>query len=141
MNVYLADMPSKIVVYLAGKMAGLTRVEMCGWRKWAKKFLEHPWIEILDPTVLPADASARKIVESNKGMICKSDVVLAEFNHLDPSLGTVGEIVYAQTIRKPVVAWGAAREIMKNPWVKEHITKRVETLEEAVKYILSGVAR
>lgn len=125
-------------VYLAGKMSGITTEEARKWRDEAtKSLMDAPGFAVLDParTTLCPDPTRREIVHSNKYQIRNSDIVLAEINHEEISLGTVGEIIFAQSVGKPVVVWGNAYSIMFHPWVWEHTTKRFVLLEDAVEYI------
>jgi nucleoside 2-deoxyribosyltransferase len=126
-------------VYLAGKMAGLTPEEMSGWRSIAAGLLpESGGFSILNPVDvrLSRATSPREIVDSNKYQIRNSDLVLAELDHGDVSLGTIGEIVFAREVGKPVIAWGTAYDIINHPWVQEHITIHFHRLTDALDYIL-----
>jgi nucleoside 2-deoxyribosyltransferase len=128
-------------VYLAGKMDGLTRVQMAGWRDKAKKVLEACGFDCLDPTDLSSCnyvPNSREIVDNNKFHIRNCAVVLAELDHEEVSIGTIGEIIFARELGKPVIAWGTAKRVINNPWVTEHATIICEDMGDAVDYILSN---
>lgn len=133
-------------VYLAGKMAGLTLEEMNGWRDTARcalncRYSNHslgrlPEIfETLNPVDagIDEDMTDREIVANNKAMIRASNLILAEFDHEEPSFGTVCEVIYADGLGIPVISWG--RYPIRSPWIREHITKHFETLAGATDYL------
>jgi len=130
---------NKTVVYLAGKMSGLTREEMTEWRIEAEDQLNNAGMSVLDPTrtILCTNPSAREIVVNNKFQINHSNIVLAEIAFTGISLGTMSEIVYAGTKGKPVISWGK-NEVHKYPWISEHTVKHFITLGEALEYIVEN---
>ena len=126
-------------VYLAGKMSGLTFGEMTAWRVKAENELKKNGFKVLDPTASFAkekDATPREIVDNNKYQIKWSDIILAELNHNNISIGTIGELVFSREWNKPVIAWGCAKSVINHPWVQEHVTKIFERMEDAVQYII-----
>lgn len=133
-------------VYLAGKMAGLTLEEMTAWRIKAREELGKNGFNVLDPTGL--DFNDRNIildsevVHCNKFQIRHSDVLLVQLDHKDVSIGTVGEIVFASELGKPVVIWGSAPvEIIGHPWIMHHSTMRFLRLKDAVDYIIKNYSK
>ena len=127
------------VVYLAGKMTGLPVKSASQWRiKAAQELGRDLDFAVLNPvqTEFTTGGIEREIVGCNKFQIRNSDVILAELDHEDVSIGTVCEIVFAHMLGKPVVVWGMAFNVVCHPWVKQHTTARFNTLEEALKYIL-----
>jgi nucleoside 2-deoxyribosyltransferase len=130
-------------VYLAGKMTGLTQKEMSGWRNSSIKFLKGREFKVLNPvaTNLGEAPTARQIVDSNKYQIRHSDIVLAELDYEAVSLGTIGEIMFAYCIGKPVIVWGQATRVITHPWVHEHVVVVYKTLEEALTYIVQNYRR
>lgn len=125
-------------VYLAGKMAGLTHSEMSEWRTKAKLLLEDHGFEVLNPVLssIDEDSSGKEIVANNKAMIRKSDIILAEFDHKDPSFGTIGEVVFSSELQIPVVSWGL--HPIRSPWIQEHVVRHFCGLEEAVAYLIGS---
>jgi nucleoside 2-deoxyribosyltransferase len=128
-------------VYLAGKMDGLTRAQMGFWRGQAKRILEGCGFDCLDPTALSScnyKPSDREIVDNNKFHIRNCTIVLAELDHEEASIGTIGEIIFARELGKPVIAWGTAKRVINNPWVTEHTTIICEDMGDAVDYIITN---
>lgn len=125
-------------VYLAGKMAGLSYEEMTKWRELATRILKANKINALNPVSVPLsdEPSTQEIVTSNKFQIGQADVLLVELDYEEPSLGTIGEIVYAYTLGKPIIAWGRAYNIIQNPWILAHLTIHFTRLDDAVIYII-----
>jgi nucleoside 2-deoxyribosyltransferase len=128
----------KMRVYLAGKMTGLTIEQMTKWRNIAKKCLQANQIQVLDPCQTGNFQEAKEIVASNKFMIDHSELVLAEMDYDEPSIGTICEIVYANTKGIPVMGWGGATEIIDHPWINTMITSGFFELENALKYIIEN---
>lgn len=134
---------SKGTVYLAGKMTGLSLEEMSGWRDEAKVELKMAGFDVFNPVEvfeveIKADInpSAREIVDSNKFQIKNSGLLLVELNHENISIGTIGEIIYARSLEKPVIAWGRADKIINHPWIQENITIAYDYLNDAIDCII-----
>lgn len=119
-------------------MSGLNQKEMTKWRDIADEVLMENNFACLSPTNSPLaeKPSYREIVDNNKFQIRNSDLVLAEIDFKEPSIGTIGEIVYAHTIGKPVIIWGTNFDIIYNPWITGHATKHFDSLDEALYYIV-----
>lgn len=135
---------STSTVYLAGKMSGLTQEEMTAWRIQAANELQKHGFKIMDPTTQSFNFdqfTSREVVDSNKFQIRNSDIVLAELNHENVSIGTIGELVFAREIGKPVIVWGTATGVIEHPWVDEHSTKIFYELSAAIKYIIDNYRR
>jgi len=128
-----------MLVYLAGKITGLTREQAGGWRDVARDYLFLHDINAHNPLLgfdIDGEYDPCEIVARNKFYIQKSDIILAEMAYDEPSLGTVGEIVYANGLGKPVFTWGLAN-YNNNPWIKEHVTKHFDGIEDALDYIVT----
>lgn len=141
-------MTNKGTVYLAGKMTGLSLDEMSRWRIKAAGELNGAGFNVLDPVKVfeveikeDTHLLAREIVDSNKFQIKNSDIILVELNHENISIGTIGEIVYARGLGKPVIVWGKATNIISHPWIREHITAIYYDLETAIDYIIEKYSR
>ncbi len=126
-------------VYLAGKMSGLTFKKMSMWRIRAAKVLKKANFKVFDPvhTDLASAYSSKSIVVNNKYQIRHSDIVLAEFDYEDISLGTFGEIVFAYENNIPVITWGTCKKIY-HPWIQFHITNHFIDLEDALNHIIEN---
>jgi len=123
-------------IYLAGKMSGLSLEEMNEWRMRAEIRLQEAGFRILNPVDVEIDekSSDREIVANNKAMIRGSDIILAEFDYEEPSFGTICEVIYANSLGIPVISWG--RYPIRSPWVREHIVRHFDELEDAADYLI-----
>jgi nucleoside 2-deoxyribosyltransferase len=128
-----------MLIYLAGKISGLTQAEASKWRVKAIFSLLRVGIKAHNPLEgfdINGQYEPQEIVIRNKYYIDKSDIILAEMDYREPSPGTIGEIVYAAMKGKPVITWGRA-EYNESVWIKAHVTKHFETLEDALDYIVA----
>ena len=127
-------------VYLAGKMSGLSKEEMNGWREAATDKLLEAGYKILNPveTDFGTNVSDSEIIHSNDFQIRHSDIILAELDYEQISIGTICEIVEARRQGKPVIAWGTAYSIINHPHIRGRITRHCEDLENAVQYIIEN---
>lgn len=133
---------SKLKVYLAGKMSGLTLEEMDGWRVEAtKQFNDKSFIPVhtINPVrfynfeMNPNTYSEKEVRKFDLHMVKASDVILVNLDFSD-SIGTAMEICMAYDVwDKPVVGFGKNKS---HPWMELCISKRCETLEDAVDYII-----
>ena len=131
---------NKIKIYLAGKMSGLSFEEMNSWRNEAIKLLsktEYPihtenpcdFYNFEMPTGSYTESEVKKF---DLWLVENCDVVLVNLDYPD-SIGTAIELHMAHDVwNKPVIAFGTAKN---HPWIELSITKRCNTLEEAVEHI------
>lgn len=129
-----------LTVYLAGKMTGLTVEEMREWRIHAAGQLRQAGFRVYDPTeaVFPSDFTANEVVANNCFMIDRSDIILAEIDHDEPSIGTLGEIMYAGYLGKPVIVWGKNTWVQQAPWLARNTAARFNLLALALAYIIKN---
>jgi len=127
-------------VYLSGKMAGLSKEEMNEWREKAADELVEAGFKILNPvnTDFGTSVTDSEIIHSNDFQISHSDIILAELNYDQISIGTICEIVEARRQGKPVISWGTAYSIINHPHIRGRITRHFEDLENAVQYIIEN---
>jgi hypothetical protein len=152
---YLKKNP-RIVVYLAGGIAGLNDAECKDWRNYIKDTYEKPIGEhrapfhFLDPMVRDYRAYdtsstgyadqfppgiADEIVEMDKFDIARSQALI--INHPKPSTGTDMETVIAHT-------WGKLnigvmpRNCHTSPWFVYHTYKIVSSYDDAVEEIVKA---
>jgi len=127
-------------VYLCGKMAGLSKEEMNEWRDKAADDLVEAGYKVLNPveTDFGTNPSDSEIIHSNDFQIRNSDIILAELDYENVSIGTICEIVEARRQGKPVITWGTAYNIINHPHIKGRITRHCEDLESAVQYIIEN---
>lgn len=129
-------------IYLAGKMGGLTFEEMNNWRTEAElKFVDkaHVPIHTINPVdfynfeMNPNEYTDKEVKKFDLHMVKVSDLVLVNLDFSD-SIGTAMEICMAHDVwDKPVIGFGKSKS---HPWMELCISKRCETLEEAVDYII-----
>ena len=127
-------------VYLAGKMAGLSKEQMNEWRDKAVDELVEANFNVLSPvnTDFGTNVSDSEIIHSNDFQIGHSDIILAELDYEQISIGTICEIVEARRQGKPVIVWGTAYNIINHPHIRGRITRHCEDLENAVQYIIEN---
>jgi len=129
-------------IYLAGAMTGLTLEEMQGWRREAARVLGGAGFKVMDPTYngLDMTLTPEEIVTINKFMISKSDIILAEFNQEKPSIGTIGEVVWARQAfpLMPIFVWGKNQKLISYPWIFVHLTARFLELKNALESIVEN---
>ena len=131
-------------VYLAGAIDHASPDFAVGWRREATERLEAAGYKVLDPTIgkdfsdpnINTTAyTPKQIVETDKAMIKRADILLVEMSRDDiPYVGTSMEILYAWERSKQIVVWGGP----KSYWVRYHATKILDTLPEALAYIERG---
>ena len=135
-------MNNKFTVYIAGKMSGLTLEEMNSWRLKTERLLRissDNKIHTINPVgyynfeMNPNDYTESEVKKFDLHMLKRSDLTIVNLDFSD-SIGTAMEICMAHDVwDKPVIGFGKNKS---HPWMELCITKRCETLEEAVRYII-----
>ena len=129
-------------IYLAGGMTGLTLEQMQGWRREAERVLGGHGFKIMNPADNGFDVTLTRgeIVTRNKFMISRSDIVLAGFNRDTPSIGTIGEVVWARARfpEMPIFSWGQNVYLVQKPWVFVQMTGYFVELEHALEHIVEN---
>ncbi len=126
-------------VYLAGAIHHVSPSFAVKWRQEAATYLKAIGYGVMDPTegkdlyhpAVNTDLyTPRQIVESDKDMIDRADILLVEMSRSDvPYVGTSMEILYAWERDKHIVVWGGT----KSYWVRYHANNVFLTLREALK--------
>lgn len=141
-------MDSMKKVYLAGNMAGYSVDYALLWREQATTFLEANGIGVTTPVdlteagpgemydhVLHAKLDPKKVVIHDLVLISKSFAVLAVLD--GPSTGTGGEMIYAHEVTKiPIIVVTTDPNTKSHPWVRFCASRIVDTLEEALLYLV-----
>lgn len=129
---------NKPKIYLAGKMSGLSFDEMNKWRKEATELLRYENVHIENPCYYynfemnPEDYTENEVKKFDLWLVKNCDIVLVNLDHPD-SIGTAIEVHEAyNNWNKPVIGFGT---VQNHPWIELCITKRCETLEDAVNHI------
>jgi hypothetical protein len=117
------------IVYLSGPISGCSSAQATEWRRYVAQRLS-PRLTVFDPTQDAADfsvpselhlnvgarlqnlAHGKEVLERNRMYILGCDVVLANFLGAKKiSIGSIGEIFWADAFRKPVIV---VREAQQN---------------------------
>ena len=139
---------SKLKIYEAGKMGGLSFDEMNNWRQELKAQLQFTaqtsgcQIQVINPVDYynfeeKRHQSEAEVMEYDLSHVITSDIIVVNLDGLSTSDGTKIELHDAKYHNRiPVIAFGD-REIYENlhPWVKRSITRVEETIYDVVKYI------
>lgn len=128
-------------VYLAGAIDRVSPEFAMSWRREATKRLEAAGYQVLDPTqdknlehpdVNTTLYTPEQIVEADKAMIDKADIILAEISRPDiPYVGTSMEILYAWERGKKIFVWGGSRSY----WIRYHAHFIFQDLTDALEYM------
>ncbi len=137
---------NKFKVWLCGKMSGLSFEEMNTWRVNAKRLLRiasEDRIRAINPVdfynfeLNPDTYTEKEVKEFDLHLVKASDLILVNLNHPD-SIGTAIELYLAHDILdKPVIGFGLNEDNPCHPWMELCLTKKCETLEESVDYIVN----
>jgi nucleoside 2-deoxyribosyltransferase len=132
---------SKFKTYLAGAMAKVLPEEANKWRveatKLFKKYTDN--IHTINPcdyynfTLDPNTYTEKEVKEFDLHMVRNCDLVLVNLDYPD-SIGTAIELECATRFwHKPVIGFGTTKN---HPWIELSLTKRCNTMEEAVEHIV-----
>ena len=137
----------ELTIYLAGAMSGLTMEEMNTWRLSAKSLLLTA-SELFDTklnVINPVDyfnfensrhQSEMEVMKFDLSKVKSSDIVIANMEHLNTSIGTCIECYEAWKNDIPVLAFGGDG-LYKNlhPWIQNCITRYDKYYDNTVSYI------
>jgi len=134
---------NKIKIYLAGKMSRLSFENMNSWREIATKIFHYYSEEIhienpckyYNPVTHKGTYTEKEAKEFDLYLVKNCDVVLVNLDFSD-SIGTAIECHEGHdNWSKPVVGFGTREDV--HPWLLLSLTKRCETMEDAIDHILS----
>ena len=135
------------MVYLSGRMDGVSVEEGNEWRLIATKKLNQAGYKVYNPYSGKSSNkeehkkhTANEVFHRDVFFLDKSDIVLVNLDMpesimtKDAPFFTIGEMFLAQRDRKPIISF-------KNPFVGRHgyeaiITKTLENLDEAIDFIV-----
>lgn len=134
--------------YLAGKMSGLSFLEMNAWRQTVKEKLllaaenaGHS-IQVINPVDYynfeeKLYQSDIEVEEYDLAHVISSDIIIVNLEGLSTSDGTKFELHDAHYHNKiPVIAFGDKKMYEElHPWVKQDISRVEDNIDEAVKYV------
>lgn len=130
---------TSMLCYLAGPIDDVAEPEATGWRSAARTSLSNRGIFTYDPVLafmaeIDRDRdvqTAATIVEINKSVISKVDIVLVNLLGPGRAFGTIREIEFAKTEGLPVVV--ACNNLIS---LAAYDVSIVDTLKEAIEYII-----
>ena len=129
----------KFKIYGAGQMSGLTYEAMNSWRVEAINLLKKKTdkVSFLNPcdyynfsTFEEMKASEKEVKVFDLNQVRHSNLVLVKLSN---SIGTAQELQVAEDNNIPIVGFGYSEGI--HPWILLNLSKKCETLEEAINYI------
>lgn len=126
-------------VYLAGSIAGHKDIDSANeWRLQAEQVLGEAGYRVLNPLrgkLYGQEYTSEEIVARDLLDIAQSEILLVEMDNLGMAyIGTSMEIRYAFEQHKEIYLWGKAS--LESHWLRYHQTKRFETLEEALEFLV-----
>jgi nucleoside 2-deoxyribosyltransferase len=136
------DLMSKMKIWLAGKMSGLTYHQMNDWRVIATNLLKNKSDRI--HTINPVsyynfemdknEYTEKEIMKFDLQMVKNSDLILVNLENPD-SIGTAIELFSASEVYGiPVIGFGIGDK-EPHPWMLLCIDKICNQLNDAVNYI------
>ena len=138
----------ELQIYLCGKMSGLNLHQMNEWRIALKNALDfsakttsNVEVNIVNPVDYynfesPTHQSEFEVMQFDLNKVKKSDIVIANTEGLNTSIGSAIEIYEANKRDIPVIMYDPKHEYWNvHPWLKE-CTSRVETtIDDLAQYI------
>ena len=148
------------VVYLSGRIGGLTYEEASASRNEAARLLHAAGWDTLDPmrgyeilstldekpikdddTKRLLGVTDQAILQRDEDDVRRSDVILI-FSGDTPTWGTAFEWQMAYTLKKPIVVIASKDAVSRgHPWCRSMASYFAETVEEAVQFITEWLDR
>ena len=108
-------MSNKLTIYLAGRMGGLTKTEYNTWREVLRKKLEiaaeccNSIIQVINPADYfdfdnMEGHTDKEIMQFDLNMVRQSDIVIANVNGINESIGTSIEVYEANRLNIPIMS-------------------------------------
>ena len=135
-------------IYLAGKMGGLTPRQYNLWREQffnscqRQRLLgEHINFRILNPAEyygydVQNEKSEKEIMRFELRAVEQSDIVVANLNNVETSVGTIMEIFHAYKQGVPIIGL-KTDSTPTHPWIVECVDRIEENMEDLIKYVFS----
>ena len=140
-------MSNKLTIYLAGRMGGLTKTEYNTWREVLRKKLEiaaeccNSMIQVINPAdYFDFDNieghTDKEIMQFDLNMVRQSDIVIANINGINESIGTAIEVYEANRLNIPVIAY-TDRDVADDihPWIENCFSTVQMRKDELIDYI------
>ena len=137
---------NKNIIYLAGKMSGLSIEEMSKWRReftykfecyCTKNYIDNPF-KIVTPTDYYSfeekkHKTEREVMDYDLWIVKNSTLVVVNLDYPN-SLGTAIELYEANKhCGIPVIGFGTT---INHPWIEECLNVKFDTMEEVIDYII-----
>jgi nucleoside 2-deoxyribosyltransferase len=139
-------------VYLAGPIKGLTYGGATDWRTQVEEYFKPHGIEALSPMrgkedlknlfeVMPDQyesvlSTSKAIVTRDHNDVFTSDVILVNLLYAETvSIGTVSELAWAHSYKKPTVVAMEEGGLHEHPFVTEFTGFRTHSLSEAIETV------
>lgn len=137
----------KLVIYLAGKMSGLSKDEYCKWRNELtdalinKSFAIGSYVQVVNPAnYFDFDNMDRhlekEVMQFDLNMVRQSTVVVVNVDDVSSSIGTAIELYEANRLNIPVIAYsenGVVNDI--HPWIENCFSTVQMGKNELVQYL------
>lgn len=126
------------IVYLAGKMSGLSFEEQTKWRNEIKEGLEHTDFKVVSPTDYynydyPSHQSEKEVMDWELRVVSKADILIVNLNKVGTSVGTLFELATAHHLHKPIIGYGKTEGL--HPWIQECLWRTENNLSDLLAYI------
>lgn len=140
----------ELKIYLAGKMSGLSLNEMTKWRKLFKTGLTKYGelkgcnVEVISPVDYYNFEEKKKhqnemeVMKFDLSLMKKSDIVIANLQDINTSIGTCIEVYEAWRIGIPVIGYGyGGSEVYGeiHPWIANCLTRIEKSDKDTCQYI------
>lgn len=133
-------------IFTSGKMGGLDFSEQISWRKEladkVKTFCDKG-VKVINPPQY-FDYSSRDQTLAKRWeyeQIADSDIVVVNLNNIKDSIGTHMELGLIdginRTREKKIYVVGIGEPNVDHPWIETSLFKQVQTIDEAVDFIIS----
>jgi hypothetical protein len=136
----------KNIIYLAGKMSGLSIEEMSGWRRQFKNKMEcrypseygYSSLHIVSPTdyysfEIKKHKTEREVMDYDLWIVKNSTLIVVNLDYPN-SLGTAIELYEANRhCGIPVIGFGS---VLNHPWIEECVNVKFDTMDEVIDYVM-----
>lgn len=130
------------LIFLSGRIDGLSDSKRAGWRKQADQFLHQLGYKTYNPTALMTgeySATPNEVFMNDTYYLKRADVVLCNMDlpettksHEGPFF-TIGEMFLAHNLGIPIITFGSC--FKGRPGYEAIITKNLESLSDTLDYI------
>lgn len=133
-------------IFTSGKMGGLDLAEQMNWREelsYKVNTYFDKYVKFINPPLYfdysSPDQTLAKKWEYEQ--IADSDIVVVNLNNIKDSIGTHMELGFIdginRTREKKIYVVGIGEPNVDHPWIETSLFKQVQTIDEAVDFIIS----